>query len=274
LDTDITTINKNNIIYNSNEYGLKAVSNFISRTSLSGDWKKVVNAPELNLFVAISDDTSNDTIMTSTNGIDWEYVESSPTLALNDIAWSPELLRFVAVFSNGGGTNAIYTSDDAITWTERASPFIENFTTITLPDGTTRTFLESLTYLNELNCVDWSPELNLFVSIDRRGYIITSSNGISWTYRARPNGNEVGTSVCWSPELNLFVAVFESGSHRVMISSNGISWQIIEVSFKSWGDVVWSPQLGLFVAVADSGTGNSVMTSPDGTTWTDGSISD
>ena len=116
--------------------------------------------------------------------------------------------------------------------------------------------------------------MNLFVSIDSRGYIITSSNGINWTYRTRPNENVVGKSVCWSPELNLFVAVFESGSHRVMISSDGITWQIIEVSFNSWGDVVWSPQLGLFVAVADSGTGNRIMTSSDGTTWTDGSISD
>jgi len=80
--------------------------------------------------------------------------------------------------------------------------------------------------------------------------------------------------VCWSSELNVFVAVFESGSHRVMISSDGITWQIIEVSLNSWGDVAWSPQLGLYVAVADSGTGNRVMTSPDGTTWTDGSISD
>jgi len=80
--------------------------------------------------------------------------------------------------------------------------------------------------------------------------------------------------VCWSPELNIFVAVYESGSHRVMVFSNGITWQIIEVSFKSWGDVVWSPQLGLSVAVADSGTRNRVMTSPDGTTWTDRSKSD
>jgi len=110
--------------------------------------------------------------MTSTNGKDWIYVVNSPTRALNDIVWSPELLRFVAVFSNTDGTNAIYTSDDAI-----ASPFIENFTTITLADGTTRTFLESLTYINELNCVAWSPELNIFVSINERGYIITSSNG-------------------------------------------------------------------------------------------------
>ena len=70
-------------------------------------------APELNLFVAIGDDTSNRSILTSTNGIDWNYVGSSPTRALNDIVWSPELLIFVAVYSNTGGTTAIYTSDDA-----------------------------------------------------------------------------------------------------------------------------------------------------------------
>jgi hypothetical protein len=32
--------------------------------------------------------------------------------------------------------------------------------------------------------------------------------------------------------------------------------------------VTWAKELGLLVAVADSGTGNRVMTSPDGITWT------
>jgi hypothetical protein len=36
----------------------------------------------------------------------------------------------------------------------------------------------------------------------------------------------------------------------------------------SWYSVVWSAELSLFVAVAISGTGNRVMTSPDGITWT------
>ena len=269
LDTEITTINKTNVIYNSNEYGLKAVSNWINRTSLSGNWKKVVYAPELSLFVAISDDTLNSTIMTSTNGINWNYVVSSPPY---DIAWSPELLRFVIVSNSGP---PIYTSNDAITWTNRTTAVTTITTTITFPDGTTTTstFQERI---DELNCVAWSPEEGLFVSIDRRGYIITSPEGITWTYRTRPNGNVVGTSISWSSELNLFVAVFETGSHRVMISSNGITWELVAVSLNSWGDVVWSPQLGLFVAVADAGstTGNRVMTSTDGRIWADGSIPD
>ncbi len=36
----------------------------------------------------------------------------------------------------------------------------------------------------------------------------------------------------------------------------------------SWRFVCWSPALTLFVAVAYTGTGNRVMTSPDGITWT------
>ena len=45
LDTDITTINKNNFIYNSNEYGIKTVSNWISRTlPTDGNWRNIVYA--------------------------------------------------------------------------------------------------------------------------------------------------------------------------------------------------------------------------------------
>ena len=174
-------------------------------------------------------------------------------------------------FSNTGGTTAIYTSDDTITWTERTTAFLETRISLPNPFGPS-IFRTDTVYMNELNCVAWSPVLLVFVSIDRKGYIITSSDGQNWTYRARPNGNVVGTSVCWSSELNIFVALFDNGN--VSYSSNGINWFNVSVTSNSWNDVIWSPQLGLFVAVADSGTGNRVMTSPDGTTWTDGSISD
>ena len=36
----------------------------------------------------------------------------------------------------------------------------------------------------------------------------------------------------------------------------------------NWTSVCWSPELSLFVALASGGTGNRVMTSPDGITWT------
>ena len=39
-------------------------------------------------------------------------------------------------------------------------------------------------------------------------------------------------------------------------------------SDNGWYGIAWAPELGLFAAVANTGTGNRVMTSPDGITWT------
>jgi hypothetical protein len=240
------------------------ISNLIIRSTLSGNWKKVIYVPELALFVAINNTTTNSTIMTSSDGILWEYEASFPPYGLNDIVWSPELNRFVVIFDSHP---SIYTSSDAETWTKQTTAFY----VATLPDGR-----KIQVFINDLNGIVWSPERALFVSVSQKGFIITSSDGFSWTIRARPNGNVVGTSVIWSSELSLFVATFESGSYRIMISSNGTNWTTIAVSFNLWGDLVWSPDLRLFVAIADGGatTGNMVMTSSDARTWTDGSVSD
>ena len=121
--------------------------------------------------------------------------------------------------------------------------------------------------------VAWSPELDLLVSIDFRGYIITSSHGTNWDYIARPNDNVQGQDIIWVSELNLFVAVYQSGSHRVFTSSNGNDWTKVVVSLNTWNNVAWSPQLSLLSAAADSGTGNRGMTSTDEANWVDGSIS-
>ena len=50
--TDITTINRNNLIYNSDEYGIKIVSNWKSRTiPEERTWRKIVYSPELNYWI-------------------------------------------------------------------------------------------------------------------------------------------------------------------------------------------------------------------------------
>ena len=57
------------------------------------------------------------------------------------------------------------------------------------------------------------------------------------------------------------------GAGPVGASQAGIDWQIVNHGFdNSWRSVTYGA--GLFVAVANTGTGNRVMTSPDGITWT------
>ena len=64
-------------------------------------------------------------MMTSSNGIDWEVVVNSPSIALQDIVWSPELSLLVVVATSSTNTTpAIYTSSDAITWTSRTTRLI------------------------------------------------------------------------------------------------------------------------------------------------------
>jgi hypothetical protein len=177
--SDITTLNKNNLIYNSKEYSIKALSTWNNRTIPTGNWKKIIWVDELNLLIGISISTSGNRMMTSSNGIDWEYVVDSPSIALQDIVWSPELSLLVAVANTSLNTTpAIYTSSDAITWTSRTNAIYQvnalgNNVTITV---------------NSLTSVAWSPDLNLFASISKNGRIITSPEGINWTYRGQPNG--------------------------------------------------------------------------------------
>ena len=249
LTTDITTINKNNIIYNSNEYGIKTVSNWESRTiPTTGTWRKIVYAPELNLFVSIklgASDTSGTSgnIMTSSNGKDWGIVNNSLG-GCRDIVWSGG--KFViAHFALPGFS----TSTDGKSW---------NSTAIQVASGNI--------------CIAYSPDLNIFVSVESSGGVVKSiDDGLNWASITTPPNSNTPKSIVWSSELNKFVIVYRTGDERVAYSSNGDDWFNVIVSLNECNDIAWSPQLGLFVAVADTGD-NRVMTSTDGINWIDGTI--
>ena len=114
----------------------------------------------------------------------------------------------------------------------------------------------------------------------------TSDPTLKWTTQT-PAGNGNWQSVAYSPELGRFVAVANfssfptSTSTRIMWSNDGKSWtlapSISGIIRPVWTSVTWSSSLNLFVAVmcADSvattcasGFGNTIVTSPDGNTWT------
>lgn len=137
----------------------------------------------------------------------------------------------------------------------------------------------------------WSPELGKFVAVGRGSAFpvatnkrtMTSTDGKSWTLVSSSNISTTAaafTSVTWSPELSMFVAVAcargpfgtcsnSATSLRVMTSPDGEVWteRTAADTTSTWQSIVWSPDLDLFVAVADSGD-NSVMTSSNGTNWT------
>jgi hypothetical protein len=240
LQTVLTTLNQKYIPYNPDSFGLKAVSSWTERTSSSGLWYRVVYAPELNLFIAISENTFSDTMMSSANGFDWDYVSSSPNF-LNDIVWSEELSLFVVVSRT---SPYLRTSSDGVTWTGQSVPTTES-----------------------LQAIAWSPELGLFAVVSFDGDLITSPDGLNWTSRTSPNVIR-GYSMCWSKELAVFIVGYQN---ELAISSNGIDWTSIDTVVGIWRSIAWSPKLGLFVAVSNSRS--SIITSPDGLNWTEISVS-
>lgn len=227
------------------------------------------------LFVAVAKNTTapNNLIMRSSNGINWIGQQSPVVFDIetetvtattwNSICFGNNL--FVAVSFNGQYYDRnVMTSPDGINWTIRNTG-LGNYgiwTSVcfaTLADGS-----------------------YLFVAVgfyfvgtpDNR--VITSPDGINWTYSAAANVNS-WQSVCFGNGLFVAVAAklgfFDTTSFLVATSQDGKNWESYDPGTNlqlEWTSICFGTPTGLFVAVAKSGTTSRVMTSPNGSTWTIG----
>jgi hypothetical protein len=241
--------------------------------------------PELSLLVAVSNNGTNNRVMTSPDGVTWTSRTSAANNEWYSVCWSSELGLFVAVASTGIG-NRVMTSPDGVTWTTRTSAADNSWKSVcwaaelglfvavsdsgvgnrvmTSPDGFTWTTRTSAVD-NAWRSVCWVPELSLLVAVSNNGTnnrVMTSPDGVTWTSRTSA-ANSGWLSVCWAAELGLIVAVASENTNKIMSSPDGITWTTRTNPSNSWSSVCWSPELGLFASVAFSGTGNRVMTTPN-----------
>jgi hypothetical protein len=233
----------------------------------------------LALFVAISNTGTGNRSMSSPDGINWTLLTTATDNDWAALAWAAELNVLAAVSTSGTGNRVMSSNVISYSVTPTSSNQLNasvNNTLNKLRTPVTDSTNCVATWISRSNpsddawsCVEYSPELTLFVAVSGTGTIMTSGDSITWTMKTAPNSNS-WTSVVWSSELILFVAVANSGTgNRVMTSVNGTAWvSRTSAADNNWASVCWSPELTLFVAVANSGTGNRVMTSPDGVTWT------
>jgi hypothetical protein len=184
------------------------------------------------LFVAVCG-SNNFIVFTSLDGLNW--AQNSINMNPNSVCYGNGL--YVGV---GGQVNApIAISQDGKTWTNIAGPSPAIITTY-----------NEVCYGN-----------GLFVAVSANGQIITSPNGINWTYITTAPSGQLG-SVCYGN--GLFVAV---GNNAIITSPNGTTWTSRTSPAASyWSSIKYGN--GLFVSCASGGTNNQVMTSPDGITWT------
>lgn len=168
-------------------------------------------------------------------------------------------ITFTAPATGTGITNYQYSTDNGTSWTA-CSPVVTT---------------SPITISGLSNCSSYQVKIRA-VNASGTGTAsaaatLTPTNstdpGITWSTRTSPVDNQ-WRSVAYGN--GRFVAVAVSGTgNRVMTSTDGINW-VVQNSTDDffWQDVTFGE--GLFVAVSSNSEDNTrtVMTSPDGITWT------
>ena len=221
-------------------------SDWVLRTPAANvNWEAVTWADRLNLFVAVSSNTTSvpgpNRVMTSPEGINWTSRVTPNDTPYVAIAYNGNVL--VAV-SSTQQANQVMISTDAITWQRGVAAANVGWRGIT-----------------------WNG--NIFCAVAQTGVangVMISTDGTTWSTRV-PAADNAWRNVIWVKELSLFVAVGTSGAgNRVMTSPDGTTWTSRSCPDQSWISLAWNGKL--IVAVAFSGSNNRVMTSPDGINWT------
>lgn len=187
----------------------------------------------------------------------WTQQSLGPLVGLyrqRRVRWSGSLFVTVGIYDVGQGT--IFTSPDAVTWTER-------------PAGISP----------PLSDVTWTG--SQFVAVGGVGTILTSPTGSAWTTRSIPSvTNPTFNGVVASGTRIVAVGSQSSGllpGALIMTSTDGgVTWTVVPNAFQgTLYSVVWSGSQ--FVAVGGDNIGDPgkqaiALTSPDGITWTNSSI--
>lgn len=171
------------------------------------------------------------------------HVRSTDENYLNNITYGNGI--FVAVGGNimAPSNGIIISSSDCIAWTKRYSDTYSLFRGITYSNG-------------------------MFVAVGggTGAQILTSANGIDWTKRTTNVSNQLNAIAYGN---GAFVAV--GNGKTILRSTNGVTWTEITTSI----DIPYNGLYGIaygngtFVAVG----GGLILTSADGTTWKDRSLS-
>lgn len=229
-------------------------------SAANNNWSRVLWMESFGLFVAVSTTgTTTQRCMTSPNGIAWTIRNMATTDSWQDMAYSPELERAVAIGIDSA--NCINWSDDGINWVSdiafisgspRAiawSPTLEIFLAVQLgansdvatsPDGENWTVQSStnLGFSNQGLC--WSEGLGIFCGM-KEGVSQISADGINWTSSSESLGTNV-VRVIWIPELRAFISFGTSGGTN--FSYDGLNWQNC-ITDESSSSMAWSPKLSL-----------------------------
>ena len=236
-------------------------------------------------FIAV---WNSDTIATSPDGSTWTRKYSGTTSSFNYVTWCNN--RFVATGSGGPSISTSMISLDGVTWTARnlvtnngifaisavaygARRYVgvgEDDDTIT--PGTIFTSLDGLawtTVRGNANATSVIYSAGMFVAVaEEPNPILTSTDGLTWKTRY-PD----------SAPGYLFCSVTYGGGRFVAVGYHGMIYTSVDDSTWKYRTPGTAATLfsvaygnGYYVAVGINGYSGSILTSPDGLTWTEANL--
>lgn len=215
-------------------------------------------------FVAVGAEFSGIDLVTnvqvSTNGVTWtRYTPFTNAISPKAITYGNGL--FVAVAN--GGSNRVMTSPDGISWTLRNAASNINWQSVAFGNNTFVAIANTGT-----NRTMYSTD-----GINWTGIAVTSgSNSIAFANGKFTTGKNYSTDgITWTNSTlefipfgiaygnGLFIAVGQSGTNRIAISTDGITWQLVVApALTTWTCIEYGNSK--FVALADDGA-NRIMVS-------------
>ncbi|RLA17397.1 MAG: hypothetical protein DRQ56_09265, partial [Gammaproteobacteria bacterium] len=190
--------------------------------------------------------------------------------SFHDILYNGSL--YIAVTSDG----AIYSSDDALVWTERLpEEDATGFYAVASGGGRFVAVGQSGTVFTSTDGLNWSDAASAvigtktltsvthgsqgFVAVGYSGALFTSSDGLVWTAATSGTSSSLNRVVYGHGK---YVAVGDNGTH--ISSSDALNWTNTDTGSRDFYDVTVTATG--FVAV---GNGSTVSSSSDGISWED-----
>lgn len=151
---------------------------------------------------------NNSTIRYSSNGLTWtEYTANGTAYAMNDIAYSPELQRYVIVC---GVDVLLHFSGNTI--------------------NSSSTFTAITTGVERANGITYSSKLGMFLyhtNINPFQNYFYSRDGINWTSYTNPTSVTASNNTIWINDFGGFFLDMQFNNNNLAISRDGLSFQTI-----------------------------------------------
>ena len=204
-----------------------------------------------NKWVAVGD-----SILTSSDGLDWTNSDPTRSHWLNDIAWNG--IQFVAV-----GRSEITISGNGRNWVTVYPPSLPNFfelnaivwsgAKLVAVGDSVKSSVDAVQWGSVstghsavLSDVSWAS--SMFLAVGKNGAILTSFDGDSWESSVSSTVVDLN-AIAWSGRT--FVAVGNGGV--ILTSLNTVYWrQEPPVTLENLNDLIWTGKQ--FLIVGDHGT--------------------